>query len=95
MASRKLAVVPEGAAVPKPERLTVRQAADQSERALLVSLRQKIAGEIDAGVPAHALAPLSRQLRDIAREIEALDMKHAQEADEDVAEDEAWDASAI
>lgn len=52
---------------------SVRAAADLSERALLVALRDQIAAEIDRGVPAHALAPLSRQLRDIAREIRQLD----------------------
>ena len=48
---------------------TVRDAADHSQRALLVALRTKIAGDIDNGVPAAYLAPLSRQIREVDREI--------------------------
>lgn len=42
-------------------------------RSLLVALRDRIASEIDAGVPARDLASLSRRLLDIAKEIEELD----------------------
>ena len=74
---------------------SVRDAAEHSERALLVALRTKIAADIDAGVPPHTLAPLSRQIREIDREIRALDQRAAEEGDGAEAEDAAFDASAV
>jgi hypothetical protein len=75
---------------------TLLEAAGASERTLLVALRNSIAREIDGGVPAHALAPLARQLRDIAKEIEAIDLRAKEEASEDgVTPDEEWDAEAL
>lgn len=91
--SRKLTVVPDDAvAVEDPK--TVREAADHSERALLVALRTRIASDIDAGVPPHTLAPLSRQLREIDREIRGLDARAAEEAAEGdgATPDGTWEA---
>lgn len=87
------AVTAEDVAEPK----TLAAAAKVSERALLVMLRSKIAAEIDGGVPPHTLAPLSRQLRDIAKELEALDLRAREEGADaaDVIEDEAWDPQAL
>ena len=98
---RNLSVVKPGAAKPAkaPARSprTVKAAAEHSERALLVALRTRIATDIDQGVPAAYLAPLSRQLRDIDREIRALDARAAEEASESsgAAPDEEFDASAV
>lgn len=94
--SRKLAVVPEGAKA-KAAPTTIKAAAEHSERALLVALRSKIAAELDAGVPAAYLAPASRQLREIDKELRALDARVKQEAEEDASghPDEAWDAEAL
>jgi hypothetical protein len=59
-------------------------------------MRTKIAAEIDNGVPPHTLAPLTRQLRDIDKEIRLLDQRREEEAREDgVSADEDYDASAI
>lgn len=82
---------------PKPKPRTIKAAAESSERDLLVTMRTKIAAEIDGGVPPHTLAPLMRQLREVDKEIRALDAREKQEAEDgahgDV--DETFDASAI
>ena len=80
--------------VPAPKNL--KAAAATSERALLVMLRDKLAAEMDSGVPPHTLAPLARQLRDIAKEIEAMDLRAKEEAQEGaILDDEAWDSEAL
>lgn len=66
--------------VPRAKPLSLTQAIDGSEREVLVALRENIAAEIDAGVPAHVLAPLSRQLRDLDKEIRSLDVLLDREA---------------
>ena len=69
----KLKVVPEGAR-PRPRGpKKVVDAADLGRRDLLVAIRHRLASDMDAGVPAHALAPIARQLQEIDREIRALD----------------------
>lgn len=81
------------AAVP----MSLKAATEKSERQLLVTMRAKIAGEIDGGVPPHTLAPLSRQLLDIDRQIRQLDLHSVEDARAsahgDV--DDTFDASAI
>jgi hypothetical protein len=76
---------------------TLLAAAEASERDLLVKIRAKIAAEIDGGVPPHTLAPLTRQLRDIDKEIRALDARKEQEggAGAQPTPDEEFDASAL
>lgn len=68
------------------------------ERAVLVALRSQAAAELDSGrVPAHAIAGLMRQLRDLDREIRALDLRAVEEQrsrDAEV-EDGHFDASAV
>lgn len=91
----KLKVVTEGDAPPPPPK-TLKDAVDVSERALLVTIRAKIAAEIDGGVPPHTLAPLTRQLRDIDKEIRLLDHRAKEEArDGGVSADEEWDEAAL
>lgn len=96
---KALSVVPPDAVAPPDDKKapqTIHQAAGSSERALLVALRDRIAADLDKGVPAHALAPLSKQLREIAKEIEAIDQRAAEEeASSGPSADEDWDASAI
>src|SRR4051812_24745386 len=71
-------------------------AASGDQRALLVATRTRIARAVDnPECPPRDLAALTRRLTDINKEIEALDAKARQEADEHVAADEAFDASAI
>ena len=75
---------------------SVREAAGQGERSLLVKMRDTVAQKIDDGVPAHALAPLMRQLREIDKEIRAMDAAVEEEAaGGGVVADEAFDASAV
>jgi hypothetical protein len=51
---------------------TVRSAAGESRRKLLTALRDKIASDIDDGVPARDLASLSKRLLDISKELDEL-----------------------
>lgn len=48
-------------------------AASGSRRDLLVAMRDAIADDLDAGVPARDLASLTRRLLEITKEIEAID----------------------
>ena len=82
----------------KAARLSVAQAADSGDhRALLVAMRERIARTVsDPDCPPRDLAALTRRLQDIAKEIEAIDLRAKQEAAEDgVTEDEAWNAEAL
>lgn len=85
----------------KPKRpVTIKAAAEGSERELLVAMRTKVAAEIDAGVPAHALAPLLRQLHEFDKAIRAMDARDADESGKgsdggSVVADEDLDASAV
>jgi len=95
--TRKLTVVTEATAAPKSKApATIKAAVESGERELLVAMRCKVAAEIDAGVPPHTLAPLMRQLRELDKEIRAIDAREEQEsADGDNVADEAFDASAL
>ena len=64
----------------KPKPSTLKAAADSSERELLVKMRDDISDAVTAGVPAHTLAPLMRQLREIDKEIRAVDIRAAEES---------------
>lgn len=81
---------------PKPPKTLV-DAAELSERALLVAMRSKVLKEIDGGVPPAYLAPLMRQVREMDKELRALDLRAKEEGADaaDVAEDEAWEAEAL
>jgi hypothetical protein len=70
---------------------TVGLAAEGSRADLLRALRDRIAADIDAGVPARDLASLSKRLLDISKELD--DLEGA--ADDDISAaastpDEAW-----
>jgi hypothetical protein len=51
------------------------------EREMLVILRRQIAARIDEGAPTHTLCQLIRQFQSIDREIRAIDLRAAQEAE--------------
>jgi hypothetical protein len=74
---------------------TIKAATNSTERELLVTMRAKIATEIDDGVPPHTLAPLMRQLRELDKEIRNLDARVDQEVTDVGAADDGFDASAI
>lgn len=96
---RKLTVVTDETAPAKVEKpKTIKAAAEVGERELLVSLRDLAASELDNGqVPAHAIGGLMRQLRDLDRDIRALDLRAQQDSDavEAEVEDGQFDASAV
>ncbi len=99
--AQRLRAVPQRR-LPAPRRRlprTLKAAVKLSERDLLVALRGKIANEIDGGVPAHTLAGLVKQLRDLDREIRVLDATAqavAEEAERVSSRgDRAWDQAAI
>ncbi len=63
-----------GAVRKLPSRPTsIHAAASRSERALLEALRDRIAADIDAGVPSRDLASLSKRLLEITRELAAIE----------------------
>jgi len=99
--ARSLRAVP-GDAQPAPSAsapttpTSIAQAAETSERELLVALRSHLAAEMDKGaVPAHALASVSAKIREYDREIRALDLREAQGMDSGETLDAEFDASAI
>lgn len=72
-------------------------AAKGTHRDLLVAMRDRIAVTVsNPDCPPRDLAALTRRLQDIAREIEAIDLRAEEEADDDsAAADEAWDEEAL
>jgi hypothetical protein len=90
------AVTPEDSA-PKPSPKSLKEAADRGERELLVSMRNAISDAVTEGVPAHALAPLMRQLREIDKEIRAFDIRAKQESSDAIGGDvdDRFDAQAL
>src|SRR5690606_19160754 len=77
--------------------LTVAEAAASGDhRALLVAMRDRISKTVsDPDCPPRDLAALTRRLQDIAKEIEAIDLRAKQEGEGAAVEDEEFDASAI
>lgn len=91
-----LKVVPPDARSKPPPPKTVVAAAEVSERAMLVALRRRLAIEIDTGVPSHALAALTRQLREIDKAIREIDSRDPDvNGSADVAGDEPFDPDSI
>ena len=75
---------------------TVTQAADAgTQRELLVAMKARVAGAVeDPNTPARDLASLTKRLLEIAREIEAIDVREAEEASESdgITPDDEWEA---
>lgn len=91
---------PAPAPAPAPaKRKTVTQAAESgSHRDLLVAMRERIAKAVESpDCPPRDLAALTRRLQDIAKEIEAIDLRAREEELEDVNADEseAWEDEAL
>lgn len=93
--ARLRAVSPDDA--PQTQSRSVADAAKRgSQRELLVAMRDRIAITVsNPDCPARDLASLTKRLQDIARDIEAIDARCAQETDRGEVEDETFDASAI
>lgn len=82
----------------KKSRTVAEAAASGTHRDLLVAMRERIAKTVsDPSCPPRDLAALTRRLQDIAKEIEAIDLRRKQEAKEDGTggADEGWDEEAI
>lgn len=99
-----MAAVRKGLRAVEPGERTVRKltvaeaAASGDHRALLVSMRERIAQTVsNPDCPPRDLAALTRRLQDIAKEIEAIDLRAKEEGADaaDVAEDEEWSAEAL
>lgn len=99
MPTRRLRAVQEGdAPKPKPKPKTVVQAAKGGDqRELLVAMRDRIATAVeDSSTPARDLAALTRRLLEIARSIEAIDARAAEDAESGLeVADGDFDASAV
>lgn len=91
-----LRAVQEGEAKP-PVKSVAQAAANGSHRDLLVAMRERIAVTVsNPDCPPRDLAALTRRLQDIAKEIEALDLRAKEEAREGaILPDEAWDSEAL
>lgn len=85
--------------VPAPKKLSVAQAAATGDhRSLLVAMRERIAATVsNPDCPPRDLAALTRRLQDIAKDIEAIDLRAKEEgADaDDAADDEDCSAEAF
>lgn len=79
-----------GSVSPIRRRGPVGTAAAGSRRELLEALRDHIAADIDAGVPARDLASLSRRLLDISAELDSLDEVHDDISQAAAVPDEVW-----
>ena len=86
----------EKAAKAKPMSVTAAAAAGD-HRALLVAMRDRVAKDVEnPNTSTRDLAALTRRLMEISKEIEAIDVRSAEEGDsDDPLDDEEWDASAI
>ena len=93
---RPLRAVAEGEAKP-PVKSVAQAAASGSHRDLLVAMRERIAVAVSSpDCPPRDLAALTRRLQDIAKEIEAIDLRLKEEAKDGIpVEDEAWDSEAL
>lgn len=96
--SKPLRAVSPDEKAPAKRHYTVAEAAETgTQRDLLVAMRERIATAVaDVNCPPRDLAALTRRLQEIAREIQAIDARAAEEASEGGAvPDEAWDAEAL
>lgn len=99
MPRRSLRAVSDDEQAPKSVKLTVEQAAASgSHRDLLVAMRERIAQTVSSpDCPPRDLASLTRRLQEIAKDINAIDLR-AKEEGEDAAgapQDEDWDSEAL
>lgn len=96
MAPRKgLRAVEPGEVAAPARKLTVTQAAEGgTPRELLVALRDRVARDVEnPNTLARDLAALTRRLMEICRDIEAVDARAAEDADDGRATpDDAWTA---
>ena len=83
---------------PVKKKTVAEAAATGNHRELLVAMRERLARAVsNPDCPPRDLAALTRRLQDIAREIEALDLRAREEGADaaDVVEDETWSSEAL
>lgn len=98
MARSHLRAVDGSEPAPKPVPMSVTEAAKAGDhRALLVAMRDRVAKDVEhPNTSTRDLAALTRRLMEISKEIEAIDVRAAEEGDDgDSPEDEEFDASAV
>ena len=100
MAARKrLRAVSPDEAPTTLRRYTITEAVERgNQRDQLIALRDRVAKTVeDPNCPPRDLAALTRRLQDIAKEIEAIDLRAKEEGADaaDVAADEDWSAEAL
>lgn len=99
MAARKapLRAVKAGETTKRPPKTVVEAAEGGNHRELLVAMRERIARAVsNPDCPPRDLAALTRRLQDIAKEIEVIDLRTKEEADEaGASDDEAWNDEAL
>ena len=90
------AVEADEVAEPAVSKSVTAAAAAGSRRELLVSMRDRVAIAVeDPNTPARDLAALTRRLMEIAKDIEAIDVKESGESKSGEVTDEDFDAEAI
>lgn len=90
-----LRAVESGESAPVRKKMSVTAAADAGDRRdLLVAMRERVATAVeDPNTAARDLAALTRRLMEIAKDIEAIDVKDAEEAeDASSTADGEWEA---
>ena len=100
MAARKapLRAVEPGEKAPARPKSVTEAASDGTTRELLVAMRGRIAKAVeDPNTPARDLAALTKRLMEVARDIEAIDAREDQDAQEAAVEapSKSFDASAV
>lgn len=85
-------------AAPKKKQSVSQAAASGDHRSLLVAMRERIAQTVsDPDCPPRDLAALTRRLQDIAKEIEAIDLRAKEDGADaaDAAGDAEWTPEAL
>lgn len=99
MPAAKRHLAPVGDSTPKPRAKSVAQAAATGDhRELLVAMRERIAATVsNPDCPPRDLAALTRRLQDIAKEIEAIDLRRKEEGSDadDLDGDEDFDPATL
>jgi len=97
MTARRLKAVTDESPAQTPKLNVAQAAATGDHRKLLVAMRERIARAVaDPDCPPRDLAALTRRLQDIAREIELIDARAAEEGEHGgPVPDESFDSSAI
>lgn len=97
MTKPRLRAVPPDEKPPAKPKSVAEAAKSGSHRDLLEAMRDRIAVAVsNPECPPRDLAALTRRLQDIAKEIEAIDLRVKEEGqDVEFVEDEGWDAEAL